>query len=153
MRAPLDSGISQPCFSGRVAPGYTWTRCHRRVRVACQAGLRPQAPAVAKAAAPTRTEAYSGPEPVLAYGGATAGTSASPATAAAPQQQDEEQQQLQQQGLLGDDPYKPSVSRPKPLKINLDLALVGSGKGVAGYWLAEGGSGCAERWLLGCGIA
>lgn len=128
--APPVAQDSLPCFSGRGAPQptYSWTRCHRRVRVTCHASFgRRNSGSGSATGAPaggsTRAEAYSGSVPL--------GYAAGPAAPAALSERQEQQQQLEEQqpqrpSLLGDDPYKPAAGRPKPLKINVDLALVGA---------------------------
>lgn len=136
--APQDCA---PSCSGRLAgypaPGAHWGRCQRRVRVTCQHGfpappkLRSGGVAAGPAGASTRAGAYSGSLPLGGAGYAGATVTAEPA-----QQQLEEgtaAQQQQQQQQPGNEPALDPLtgaplgganSRAKPLKINMDLALV-----------------------------
>lgn len=112
--------IEQPCCSGRLsAPAYTWGRCYRRVGLVAKQGFRTNA----KVAAPssglsTRAEAYAG-----SLGGMS--SSALNATTETTSQVEETETEVASSPSLLD-AYKshPAVSRPKPLKINIDLALV-----------------------------
>eukprot|EP00887_Chlorella_sp_A99_P006541 scaffold3.g6541.t1 len=132
MARPLAPSLQeQPCFSGRLEEGtFTWRR-HQRVRVACalgrQTGGRAPPP-------PTRAEAFAASLGVLG-----ADAPGAPPAGAPPQLED---------GPLpvGVD-QRPAAGRKKPLKINLDLALVGDGRWVAWGWVLARGSPCRRHRL------
>ncbi|GAB4821788.1 hypothetical protein N2152v2_008834 [Parachlorella kessleri] len=111
-----------------VARTQAWPRCHRRLVIAAQHGFRglPK-PTAAPTGSTTRAEAYAASLSAATSSSSSSSTTSVAATATPPAATAGAPADQQQRSLVSSvmDPYKggQTVGRPKPLRINMDLAL------------------------------